>query len=76
MTQFAASGEGESMAENPRQNARQKGFWDGGPSGHGHNKESSGRPSGYPGTRRQSRTGINTDFEFPAQNEEKAKPEE
>lgn len=64
------------MAGNLRENVTQKGFWDGGTSGHGHNKESSGRPSGYPGTRRQSRAGINTDFEFPEQNEEKAKSEE
>lgn len=52
------------MAGNPRENVKDKGFWDGGGGGHGSNKESSGRPSGLPGTRRQRRVGISTDIEF------------
>lgn len=54
------------MAGNPREHVKGKGFWDGGASGHGHNKEASGRPSGFPGTRKQKWIGINTDIEFPA----------
>ena len=53
------------MSENPRENAKDKGFWDGGASGHGTNKESSGRPSGFPGERKTSRVGVITDLEFP-----------
>jgi hypothetical protein len=56
------------MAGNPREHIKDKGFWDGGASGHGTNKESSGRPSGFPGTRKQRRVGINTDIEFPLSN--------
>ena len=53
------------MAGNPRENVRGKGFWDGGDIGHGTNKETAGRPSGLPGTRKLRRIGINTDIEFP-----------
>ena len=53
------------MAGNPRENVKDKGFWDGGAGGHASNKESSGRPSGLPGTRRQTRVGVSTDIEFP-----------
>jgi hypothetical protein len=53
------------MADNPRENVKDKGFWEGGGSGHGTNKESSGRPSGYPGKRVRSTTGHRTDLEFP-----------
>jgi hypothetical protein len=53
------------MAGNPRENVKEKGFWDGGASGHGHNKESGGRPSGLPGSRAPRRTGLRTDLEFP-----------
>lgn len=53
------------MAGNPPEGNKQKGFWNGGASGHGSNKESSGRPSGLPGTRKQNRSGVNTDLEFP-----------
>ena len=53
------------MAETPRKDQKDKGFWDGGGAGHGSNKESSGRPSGLPGTRKQRRTGVTTDLEFP-----------
>ena len=55
----------EPMAGNPREHIKNKGFWDGGGSGHGSNKESSGRPNGLPGTRKQQRLGVNTDLEFP-----------
>ncbi len=53
------------MAGNPRENAKSKGFWDGGASGHGTNKESSGRPSGFPGVRGPKRAGVRTDMELP-----------
>jgi hypothetical protein len=53
------------MAGNPRENVKGKGFWDGGASGHGTNKESSGRPNGYPGRRKPSIEGLRTDLEFP-----------
>ncbi|HUP47710.1 MAG TPA: hypothetical protein VNA04_02865 [Thermoanaerobaculia bacterium] len=54
------------MAENAREQVKRKGFWDGGAPGHGTNKESSGRPSGFPGTRKPRRVGVNTDIEFPS----------
>jgi len=53
------------MSGNPRENVKDKGFWDGGGSGHGTNKEASGRPSGFPGVRRPKRAGVRTDLEFP-----------
>ena len=53
------------MAGNPREHVKGKGFWDGGGSGHGTNKESSGRPSGLPGTRKPGKTGVRTDLDFP-----------
>jgi hypothetical protein len=53
------------MSGVPRENAKDKGFWDGGASGHGTNKESSGRASGLPGRRTPSRAGVNTDIDFP-----------
>jgi hypothetical protein len=53
------------MAGNPRENVNGKGFWDGGASGHGTNKEASGRPSGFPGSRKQKTVGVKTDLEFP-----------
>jgi hypothetical protein len=55
------------MAGNPRENVKSKGFWDGGAAGHGTNKESSGRPSGFPGVRAPKRVGVRTDLEFPPQ---------
>jgi len=61
------------MAENPRENVKDKGFWDGGGSGHGTNKESSGRASGQPGKRSHSRTGYRTDIEFPQENDDAPK---
>jgi hypothetical protein len=59
------------MADNQREDAKDKGFWDGGASGHGTNKESSGRPNGYPGKRSNTRTGYRTDVEFPEESAEK-----
>ncbi len=53
------------MAGNPRENVKGKGFWDGGASGHGTNKESGGRPSGFPGRRTSKKAGLKTDLEFP-----------
>ncbi|MCU1350527.1 MAG: hypothetical protein JWO56_3557 [Acidobacteria bacterium] len=61
------------MADNPREHVNDKGFWDGGAAGHGMNKESSGRASGYPGKRSHSRIGSRTDVEFPAESEEAPK---
>lgn len=61
------------MPDNPREHAKDKGFWDGGSSGHGTNKESSGRPNGYPGKRSSSRAGYRTDIEFPQETEEQSK---
>lgn len=58
------------MAGNPRENAKSKGFWDGGSSGHGKNGEAAGRPSGFPGRRAPSRVGIKTDIEFPPEPEQ------
>jgi hypothetical protein len=58
------------MSENQREQAKGKGFWDGGAQGHGTNKESSGRPSGFPGKRSPSRTGYRTDIEFPTETDE------
>lgn len=53
------------MAGNPRENVKDRGFWDGGSSAHTTNGESSGRPGGYPGSRKPGRVGIRTDIEFP-----------
>ena len=58
------------MSENQREQAKGTGFWDGGAQGHGTNKESSGRPSGFPGKRSPSRTGYRTDIEFPPETDE------
>lgn len=53
------------MPGNPRENVKDKGFWDGGPSGHDSNRESGGRASGYPGQRTPKKIGLRTDIEFP-----------
>ena len=53
------------MAGNPRENIKDKGFWDGGAPGHGRNDQGSGRAGGYPGSRKPQRVGIKTDIEFP-----------
>jgi hypothetical protein len=55
------------MAGNPRENIREKGFWDGGAPGNGKNGETAGRPSGFPGSRKPKRVGVRTDLEFPEQ---------
>jgi hypothetical protein len=62
------------MAGNPREHVKDKGFWDGGATGHDTNKESSGRASGLPGTRKPRRIGINTDIEFPPENPAQSQP--
>ena len=61
------------MAGYPRENVKDKGFWEGGAAGHGTNKESSGRANGFPGKRSRSKTGHRTDIEFPAEAEETPK---
>jgi hypothetical protein len=61
------------MAGNPRERVKGKGFWDGGSRGHGTNKESAGKSSGFPGPRKPARTGVTTDLEFPPQ-DDTAKP--
>jgi hypothetical protein len=53
------------MAGNPRENVKDKGFWDGGSPAHGRNGETSARAGGFPGTRKPKRVGIRTDLEFP-----------
>jgi hypothetical protein len=60
------------MAGNPRENVRNKGFWDGGAPGQNSDTQTAGRPSGFPGSRKPKRAGIRTDIEFPA--EETKKP--
>ena len=62
------------MGGNPREHVKGKGFWDGGASSHGKNGESSGRPSGFPGSRKPSRQGIKTDLEFPLEAETPKNP--
>jgi len=62
------------MSDTPRENVKDKGFWDGGASGHGTNKESSGRASGFPGTRKPRRVGVATDIEFPPDEPSKKGP--
>jgi hypothetical protein len=57
------------MAGNPRENVKDKGFWDGGSSSTAENGQTAGRPSGFPGTRKAKRAGIRTDLEFPAKPE-------
>jgi len=54
------------MAGNPREHYKDKGFWNGGGAGQGTNKESSGRPSGLPGTRKPQRIRVTTDLDAPA----------
>ncbi len=57
------------MAGNPREHVKDKGFWDGGGRSHGRASESSGRPSGFPGSRKRNRAGIRTDMEYPRDGE-------
>jgi hypothetical protein len=53
------------MAGNPRENVKDKGFWDGGAPGHSNDDQTAGRPSGFPGTRKPKKAGIKVDLEFP-----------
>jgi len=53
------------MAGNPRENVKDKGFWDGGAKGQSENGQTAGRSSGFPGTRKPKRAGIRTEIEFP-----------
>lgn len=62
------------MSGNPREHVKDKGFWDGGRPGHGANDQSSGRPSGLPGTRAPKITGVRTDIEFPDEPESLQEP--
>ena len=59
------------MGGNPREHVKDKGFWDGGTSGHGENGQTGGRSSGFPGVRVQRLIGVRTDLEFPEINEAK-----
>ena len=61
------------MSGNPREHIKDKGFWDGGAAGHGSNRESSGRASGFPGKRSHATTGYRTDIELPEKLEETPK---
>jgi hypothetical protein len=60
------------MAGNPREHVKDKGFWDGGSAGRSSNGQTGGRPSGFPGARLPKRAGIRTDLEFPHDKSEKA----
>ena len=62
------------MAGNPRDHVKGKVFWDGGGAGRSTNKESAGRPSGLPGSRKPNRTGVATDIEFPNDESKKSDP--
>lgn len=53
------------MGGNPREHVKGKGFWDGGSSGNGNNRDSSGRASGLPGERKPKTVGVRTDLEYP-----------
>jgi hypothetical protein len=53
------------MAGNPRENVKDKGFWDGGDAVHGMNRESGGRAGGFPGMRKPTVAGVKTDLEYP-----------
>ena len=65
---------GGTMAGNPRDHVKGKGFWDGGAGGHGSNRESAGRTSGLPGVRKPHRVGVNTDLDFPPEDAGKSEP--
>lgn len=53
------------MGGNPRENAKNKGFWDGGSKHHGRYGESAGKTSGVPGPRRPTQTGVRLKLETP-----------
>jgi hypothetical protein len=62
------------MSGEEERKRREKGFWDGGGTGHVLSDQSSGRPSGMPGERKPSRVGVRTDIEFPEQQPPSSKP--
>ena len=53
------------MADTVPEHSDDKGFWKGGTSGSSSNKESSGRRSGFPGTRQPKQLGVKIDLEYP-----------
>jgi hypothetical protein len=54
------------MSGNPREHAKDKGFWDGGSKAHNSGNQAAGRNSGFPGSRRRtSRVGVRSDLEAP-----------
>jgi len=53
------------MGGNPRENVKDKGFWDGGAAAHGRNDQSGGKATGFPGRRLPTRVGVRTDIEYP-----------
>ena len=57
------------MAGNPRENVKDKGFWEGGSPAHSENGQTGGRPSGFPGQRVPGRVGVWTDVDFPPEDE-------
>ena len=65
---------GDEMAGNPREHVKDKGFWDGGAPGQTNDDQTSGRPSGFPGTRGAKRAGIRTNIDFPDEAGKKREP--
>jgi hypothetical protein len=63
----ARSNEVNDMAGNPRENIKDRGFWDGGAPGNSSNGQTAGRASGFPGSRKPRQSGIKSDLEFPEQ---------
>ena len=61
------------MAGNPRENVKDKGFWDGGSTGQSRSDQTAGRTGGFPGSRKPGKVGIRTDLEFPVEKEEPKK---
>ena len=53
------------MAGNPRENVKDKGFWDGGAPASGKSDQHAGRTGGFPGIHKPNKVGIRTDLEFP-----------
>lgn len=53
------------MSGNPRENTKEKGFWDGGSTAHNSGNQSAGRNSGFPGGRRPTRAGVQIDLDDP-----------
>ena len=61
------------MGGNPRENVKDKGFWDGGAPDSSKSGETAGRAGGFPGVRKPRKVGIRTDLEFPEKQEPEAK---